>query len=132
MLRFAQPPDAVFLAILHDALEDLQETITDLEAEDWPALYPRAARCFSPDLARTALGPWLHGAGTQPRRPDACRPQPLRSGLPTLPLSKSLSADRSATPLCRLSVRKSSSAPFPRAPGPVVHQTAGTPNCRAS
>ena len=35
MLRFAQPPDAVFLAIVHDALEDLQETLTDLEAEDW-------------------------------------------------------------------------------------------------
>jgi hypothetical protein len=59
MLRFAQPPDAVFLAILHDALEDLQETLTDLEAEDWPALYPLAARCFSPDLARTTLAQLL-------------------------------------------------------------------------
>jgi hypothetical protein len=55
MLRFAQPPDAVFLAILHDALEDLQETLADLAAEDWPAQYPTAARCFSPDLARTTL-----------------------------------------------------------------------------
>ncbi len=34
MLRFAQLPDPVFLAILHDALEDLQEALTDLEAED--------------------------------------------------------------------------------------------------
>ena len=55
MLRFAQPPDAVFLAILHDALDDFQETLADLEAEDWPALYPLAARCFSQALARTAL-----------------------------------------------------------------------------
>ena len=37
MLRFAQPPDAVFLAILHDTLEDLQETLPDMEAEDWSA-----------------------------------------------------------------------------------------------
>jgi hypothetical protein len=59
MLRFAQPPDAVFLAILHDALEDLQETLADLEAEDWPALYPLAACCFSPDLARTTLAELL-------------------------------------------------------------------------
>jgi len=59
MLRFAQPPDAVFLAILHAALEDLQETLTDLEAEDWPALYPLAARCFSADLARTTLAELL-------------------------------------------------------------------------
>ena len=55
MLRFAQRPDPVFLAILHAALEDLQETLTDLQAEDWPAQYPSAARCFSPDLARTTL-----------------------------------------------------------------------------
>jgi hypothetical protein len=55
MLRFAQPSDAVFLAVLHAALEDLQETLTDLEAEDWPAQYPTAARCFSPDVARTTL-----------------------------------------------------------------------------
>ena len=55
MLRFAQPPDAVFLAILDDALEDLQETLTDLEAEDWPTLYPLAAPCFGPALARNTL-----------------------------------------------------------------------------
>ena len=59
MLRFAQPPDAVFLAILHDALEDLQETLTDLEAEEWPALYPLAARCFSPALAGVTLAKLL-------------------------------------------------------------------------
>ncbi len=56
MLRFAQRPDPVFLAILHNALKDLRESFTDLEAEDWPALYPTAARCFSPELARTTLG----------------------------------------------------------------------------
>jgi hypothetical protein len=55
MLRFAQPPDPIFLAILHDALEDLQETLTELEAEDWPAQYSTAARCFSPDLAEVTL-----------------------------------------------------------------------------
>ena len=59
MLRFAQPPDPIFLAILHAALEDLQETLTDLEAEDWPAQYPTVARCFSPDLARTTLAQLL-------------------------------------------------------------------------
>jgi hypothetical protein len=64
MLRFAQQPDAVFLAILHDALEDLQETLTDLEAEDWSAQYPLAARCFSPDLARTTLAQLLTASQT--------------------------------------------------------------------
>ena len=54
MLRFARRPDPVFLTILHDALEDLQETLMDLETEDWPALYPLAARCFSPDYRRQA------------------------------------------------------------------------------
>jgi hypothetical protein len=55
MLRFAQPPDAVFLAILYAALEDVHETLTDLVAEDWPAPYPLAAHYFSHALARTAL-----------------------------------------------------------------------------
>jgi len=59
MLRFAQRPDPIFLAILHEALEDLQEMLTDLEAEDWPAQYPSAARCFSPNLARTTVGQLL-------------------------------------------------------------------------
>jgi hypothetical protein len=36
-------------------VEDLHETLTDLAAEDWLALYPLAARCFSLDLARTTL-----------------------------------------------------------------------------
>jgi hypothetical protein len=34
MPRFAQRPDPIFLPIFHDALEDLQEALTDLEAED--------------------------------------------------------------------------------------------------
>ncbi len=59
MLRFAQRPDSVFLAILREALEDLHETLTDLEAEDWPAQYPTAARCFGSALARTTLGQLL-------------------------------------------------------------------------
>jgi hypothetical protein len=59
MLGFAQRPDLIFLAILHDALEDLQEILTDLEAEDWTAQYPTAVRCFSRNLARTTLGQLL-------------------------------------------------------------------------
>ncbi len=59
MLRFAQRPDPIFLAILHAALEDLQETLADLEAEDWPAQYSTAARCFSRELARTTLAQLL-------------------------------------------------------------------------
>jgi hypothetical protein len=59
MLRFARRPDPIFLAILHAALDDVQETLTDLEAGDWPAQYPTAVRCFSRDLARTTLGQLL-------------------------------------------------------------------------
>jgi hypothetical protein len=55
MLRFAQRPDAIFLGILHDSLEDLQEILTDADEGFWPAQYPTAARCFSPDLARATL-----------------------------------------------------------------------------
>jgi len=55
MLRFAQRPDPIFLAILHAALEDLLETLTDIEDDFWPAQYLTAAQCFSPDLARTTL-----------------------------------------------------------------------------
>ena len=56
MLRFAQRPDPVFLAILHDALEDLQETLTDADGGFWPAQYPTAARCFSSESAQAATG----------------------------------------------------------------------------
>jgi hypothetical protein len=59
MLRFARRPDAVFLTILHDALEDLEAALPDLEAEDWPALYPRAACSFSPGLACITLAKLL-------------------------------------------------------------------------
>jgi len=59
MLRFAQRPDPVSLAILHAALEDLQETLADADEGFWPAQYPTAARCFSPALARTTLGQLL-------------------------------------------------------------------------
>ncbi len=57
MLYFASRPDAVFTAILHDALEDLLQTLTDpdtdpAEAEElWKAQYPTAARCFPLPLA---------------------------------------------------------------------------------
>ncbi len=57
MLYFANEPDAVFTAILHDAIEELQRTLaepdTDLgEADDiWKADYPSAAQCFPLALA---------------------------------------------------------------------------------
>jgi hypothetical protein len=58
MLRFAMPPDRVFSAILHAALEFTRDTLADLagEAEDyWGAQYPNAARCLPADTAATLL-----------------------------------------------------------------------------
>jgi hypothetical protein len=55
MLRFARKPDLIFLAILHDALEELRETIPDQEDWFWAAQYPLAARCFTSESAATVL-----------------------------------------------------------------------------
>ena len=51
---FMPAADAVFLSILYVAMEDLQETIMDLEAEDRPAQDPTATRCFGPDHPQPA------------------------------------------------------------------------------
>ncbi len=57
MLYFANKPDSVFLAILHEALEDLQRILTDPDTdpqqaeEIWKADYPYASECFSLALA---------------------------------------------------------------------------------
>jgi len=55
MLRVAHPPDLAFTAILHDALEQTRDWITDV-LEDaghewWPAQYPLIAARFTPQLA---------------------------------------------------------------------------------
>jgi hypothetical protein len=58
MLRFARPPDRVFGAILHAALEFTRDTLADLSGEykdDWVAQYPNAARCLPADTAATLL-----------------------------------------------------------------------------
>jgi hypothetical protein len=58
MLRFATKPDAVFTAILHDSLEDMRDTLAELDAEAgdfWTAQYPNAALCFTAGTAVTVL-----------------------------------------------------------------------------
>ncbi len=61
MLYFARRPDAVFTAILQDALEELHWTLTEPEtdpkdAEDiWNADYSSAAKCFPLRLAVDTL-----------------------------------------------------------------------------
>ncbi len=57
MLYFANRPDAVFTAILHDALEELRHLLTDpAEADElWRADYPYAAKCFPLALAVDTL-----------------------------------------------------------------------------
>ncbi len=50
MLRFATKTDGVFTAILHDSLEDMRDTLADLDtdADDfWTAQYPNATLCFT-------------------------------------------------------------------------------------
>jgi hypothetical protein len=57
MLLFANRPDPVFTAILHEALEDLHEQLTDPQTdpsdaeEIWKAEYPCASECFSLPMA---------------------------------------------------------------------------------
>jgi len=62
VLRFAQRPDPIFSTILHEALEELQEILADMEEGFWPAQYPAASRCFSPGSARTTLDQLLTGS----------------------------------------------------------------------
>ncbi len=63
-LRLAQPPDPVFTAILHDALEDLRDWIADLVVDEadagwWTAQYPLIAARFTPRLAVDVAGQLL-------------------------------------------------------------------------
>lgn len=60
MLRFQYPPDVVFSAILHDALEEMQDRLTDLNKGDdaeeaWRACYPSASTVFSLPLATETI-----------------------------------------------------------------------------
>ena len=58
MLRFATKPDEVFTAILHDSLEDMRDTLADLDAgagDFWTAQYPNAALCFTAGTSVTVL-----------------------------------------------------------------------------
>ncbi len=57
MLYFARRPDAVFTAILQDALEELRHLLTDpAEADElWRADYSSAAKCFPLPLAVDTL-----------------------------------------------------------------------------
>lgn len=55
MLRLAHPPDPVFTAILHHALEETRDWITnvleDADHEGWSGQYPLIATCFTHQLA---------------------------------------------------------------------------------
>jgi hypothetical protein len=64
MLRFATEPDAVFLALVHDALEqwlDLSETLED-EPQAWVDAYPNLAPLFSLKLARDTASKLLEAS----------------------------------------------------------------------
>jgi hypothetical protein len=71
MLRFQSPPDAVFAAILHDALKIVQEEFEEeyLNDEDkkdyWKNQYSNAARVFSAPTARTVVAQLIE-ASSQP------------------------------------------------------------------
>ncbi len=55
MLRFQSPPDAVFLAILHYAIEATLDNLADESTEGWKARYSNAAKVFAMPLARDTL-----------------------------------------------------------------------------
>ncbi len=58
MLRFQSPPDAVFLAILHYAIETMLDELENedlMGEEEWKAQYPNAAKVFTIPIARDTL-----------------------------------------------------------------------------
>ncbi len=59
MLRVAYPPDPVFTAILHAALEETRDSIADIledaRHEWWSTRHPLIAACFTPELARDVI-----------------------------------------------------------------------------
>ncbi len=60
MLRFQSPPDPVFTAILHDALEEMHNRLINLQdaddaADAWRASYPSASKVFSLPLATETI-----------------------------------------------------------------------------
>ena len=65
MLRFDQPPDRVFLAILHEALATECDQIHDFAKDDkeyWESQYPNISRVFTPDLVITVLSRLLEAS----------------------------------------------------------------------
>ncbi len=61
MLRFQLPPDPVFLAILHYAIEMILDELEDEGTEEdyWKAQYSNAAKVFTMPLARDTLNALL-------------------------------------------------------------------------
>ncbi len=57
MLRFQSPPDTVFLAILHYAIEATLDELEDEYTEEdyWKTQYSKAAKVFTMPLARDTL-----------------------------------------------------------------------------
>jgi hypothetical protein len=68
MLRFQYRPDPIFIAILHDALEEMQEGLIHLNDDDdaeggWRAFYPLASKVFSLSLATETIARLLTASG---------------------------------------------------------------------
>lgn len=68
MLHFANPPDAVFAAILHDALEVVQDEFenryldNEYKKDYWMRQYPNAAKVFSVPTAKTVVTQLLNAS----------------------------------------------------------------------